>query len=121
MAGVYAAFVSWAEAASRDIVAYAHPGFDYDARVTRGWAGTNLHEALIAVGLYLVVVAIGLKNYETPKGKPPKEVEGVALMVKEPIRFVQAIYNFTQVRSVPLARVEGGCPLAFTPLPRPLA
>jgi hypothetical protein len=103
---LYNSFAAWADVTARGVVAYAHPGFSYDARVTKGWAGTGLHQALIALSVYVVIVIVGLvKRANSPaqasgavKSKDKSGPRGVALLLSDPLRMLMAIYNLVQVR-----------------------
>lgn len=60
LAAAMEGFTQWAGSAERSLVAYFHPGFDYDARVTKGWPMTQLDSALYALAAYGVLVLVGL-------------------------------------------------------------
>jgi hypothetical protein len=96
------AFNAWADAQGKAIVELAAadiPGFVYEKRPTAAWRFMDLHEALYAVAVYAVIVAVGLMRRTKQTDK--KSAVSVAQKFRdEPILILQSIYNVVQVRAL---------------------
>lgn len=104
----------WASTASDAILEWFSPGVTGVTRATDGWALTRLDHAIYALIPYLVVVLVGVMNkpsaakmkQQAKAAKAKREadkkngVQREALsteFAKNPIKFVQLIYNALQV------------------------
>ena len=99
--GLAASFEAACTGVSQHIAEWAYPTFDYDARITKGWPMTRLDQALYAVGVYLVIVAVGcarLPRGWKPSQEPKQKADWLTNFKNEPIRIFQALYNLVQVR-----------------------
>jgi len=99
--------IQGSDAWERAIAEWLHPGFDYDNRVTRGWAFTRLDHALAAVGVYSLIIVWGLLRRATDPARlagteaaaaVPARKESKFALPRDPIRWLQVVYNIVQVR-----------------------
>jgi hypothetical protein len=101
------AFIAWCESTERDIALAANPNLDYEGRATAGWPLTRLQDALMLCGVYACIVLVGLFRYLTqkPSAAPAKAADEGKISLaesfrREPIKYVQTVYNSVQVRPI---------------------
>jgi elongation of very long chain fatty acids protein 4 len=96
-------FYAWSGDVGAKVLHWFNP--DMTHFVTKGWAFTHLGDALLAMAAYAVVVLVGVvmqacrKTTDKSSAKSQK-VEKVSVgesFRREPIKYLQVVYNLTQV------------------------